>query len=836
MQAPRQVGKPKFAPALDYKARLERRFRWFGIGVIRFRYPVLLLSTILVCTLAVPLRHLGVATTIESLFPENSQSLSDYHKFRDRFGRDETITILIESDKIFSLEFLSALKSFHEDLENTLPLLHEVKSLVNARRFQLVKGKLEVVGLLDDFPKTQYEASLLKHEAVSNAQLRDRYLTEDNRHTVVTVRTAALSGLTADGRGLSSHGRGVETGQITPETGRAGSISQVENHAVLGILDAVIKEYRSKGFVVTYSGTPVYQFLVEPMMRAETEKMVVLLLAVTMLFMGLLFSRGSGFVLPQLIVVLGMVFALSVMAIFDIRFTLSSSMLPSILLSIGLAAPIHFLVVFYRFQRRASKSRSVVATLGHSGLPIMLTSLTTIAGLVPFAFSDVAPIAQLGLFLSIGVLAILLLTLTTLPALLATLNVVPGSRRGEEDYERSVFNRSLLAVGNMAVRWPRMVVSIFAIAVTVAVPGVFKVGLSHNMLHYFDADSEFLKRTRSIEEHSKGLKALEIVVDSGRDNGIISLNLLRAMDQMERFLLSQVDETGQPMVGETYSVVGLVKEANRVLYHGGVEHRQIPQTMQPLVSALKHLHRQDSNFAQGLTDSRLRIGRLTAMMNWKDAVDENRLVQKAKVYAQRIFPDDVEVIVTGAVSISAKVIEQMSASLLRGYGTAFFLISLLLVFAVGEIRMGLIAVIPNLLPVFSAVALMGYLDIPLNTYSLIGGSIVVGLAVDDTIHFFHNFRRCYMRSRRVDFAVRKTLGSAGRALLTTTLVLACCFFLRLFSDFPVVADFGLVVGISLVVALLADVLLAPALLSMLYSTGAENTRQGESAARGWAVP
>jgi predicted RND superfamily exporter protein len=124
--------------------------------------------------------------------------------------------------------------------------------------------------------------------------------------------------------------------------------------------------------------------------------------------------------------------------------------------------------------------------------------------------------------------------------------------------------------------------------------------------------------------------------------------------------------------------------------------------------------------------------------------------------------------------------------------------------------------IPNMFPIVIALGVMGYLDIPLNTYNLIGGSILIGVAVDDTIHFFHNFRRYYLQSGDIHFAVSETLRSAGRALLATTLILVASFWMRLFSDLKVVADFGLVLGIALLMAFLADVLLAPALLRIYY--------------------
>ena len=121
---------------------------------------------------------------------------------------------------------------------------------------------------------------------------------------------------------------------------------------------------------------------------------------------------------------------------------------------------------------------------------------------------------------------------------------------------------------------------------------------------------------------------------------------------------------------------------------------------------------------------------------------------------------------------------------------------------------------------------MGLMGIPLNTYNLIGGSIVIGVAVDDTIHFFHNFRNYYEETGDVETAVVETLRSAGRALITTTLILVSCFWLRLFSSLKVISDFGLIVGFSLLVAFLADVILAPALLNYMYDD--KNKKQKKS--------
>ena len=227
----------------------------------------------------------------------------------------------------------------------------------------------------------------------------------------------------------------------------------------------------------------------------------------------------------------------------------------------------------------------------------------------------------------------------------------------------------------------------------------------------------------------------------------------------------------------------------------------------------------DGDAGPGVLDEDLRIGRLTAMMYWRDAAHDVDFIARVRQKAATLFGSGVNLAVTGVAAINSGIINTMMKSLAIGYSTGFLLITALMIVAVGDVRMGLLAMIPNLLPIVIALGVMGYLNIPLNTYNLIGGSILIGVAVDDTIHFFHNFRRYYLKSGDINFAVSETLRSAGRALLATTLILVASFWMRLFSDLKVVADFGLVLGIALLAAFLADVLLAPALLRVFYGAG-----------------
>ena len=815
------------ARPFDFKQKVEKWLEAFGIQVIRFRYVLLFLIVLAVGFLSIYIPRINIATSLESSFKGHNQAIQEYQEFRDLFGRDDKIVLLIKSEDIFSVHFLDRLRKFHGDLENTLPLLSEVNSLINARYIEGKDGTLQVNDFFENLPQTREQAEIIKEKALAYPLYRNSYITRNGDSMIMVIKTQAVSALTDDGSKIKNYGRGVADQQSISGGQAAKSISQVENIAILGILETVIKQYNTDNFRIVFSGTPAYQFYVEPIIRKNMITMSLMVLMLTFFFMAILFGRVSGIFLPQFVVIMGLAATLGLMALSGVPFTLTSSMLPSILLSVGLTAPIHFMVVFFKYQKRIGRIRAIIRTLGHSGLPIIMTSLTTIVGLLSFSFTEIAPIAHLGIFAAIGIAVCLTLTLVFLPALLSILKVLPGKER-EILYETSIYNRILIWMGRTGIHHAHDIYILSFIAFIIILPGFFKFNFSHNMLHYFSEDDPFIEQTILIEDETGGFRALEVVVDTGKEKGILDHAFLNNLEELKDFALDQNSISGRPYTGNTISILDIVKKTNQTWHGDDPAHHTIPQDDYLIERQLTEFKQAGPDYLKNYTDQDFRLARFTAMMYWKDAAMDVGFVKKLEDFASGLFSKSVKVVVTGAVSISSKVIDSMMSNLAIGYFLAFFIITLFMIVAVGDVKLGLVAMIPNMYPIVAGLGLMGLLDIPMNTYNLIGGSIVIGVAVDDTIHFFHNFRNYYQKTGDVETAVVETLRSAGRALITTTLILVCCFWLRLFSPLKVISDFGLIMGFSLLVAFLADVMLAPALLSALY--GGPNTRQQDKAA------
>jgi predicted RND superfamily exporter protein len=189
-------------------------------------------------------------------------------------------------------------------------------------------------------------------------------------------------------------------------------------------------------------------------------------------------------------------------------------------------------------------------------------------------------------------------------------------------------------------------------------------------------------------------------------------------------------------------------------------------------------------------------------------------IEEIETRAGQIFGSDMKITTTGVMALFGRIIYASIYSAVTSYIIAAAVITLLMIFLLGNIRLGLISMIPNLMPIIITIGAMGWLNISLNMFTMLIGSIAIGIAVDDTIHFVYNFRRYFSQSGDPVEAIRNTLQTAGQAMLTTTIVLSIGFFIFMFASMQNFFYFGLLTGTALILALASDFLLAPALMTL----------------------
>jgi predicted RND superfamily exporter protein len=751
-----------------------------------------------------------VDTSSEALLHKDDPSLVEYNRFRDQFGRAELIYIAIESPEVFEESFLKRLKSVHSELENEVPYLKEITSLINARHIDANEDELIVEDLLVDWPEKPINLLELKQQVLNNPFYLNHIISEDGRVTGVVVETVATSGESLDEEQiLAEFAEDISESQISPKPKHY--FSEKENREVVEAVNRVVNRHNSDSFRITASGAPV---IIDAFNRAtlrDVRLFVVIALLAVAFFLWILFRRMSGLFLPMLIVNSSLFSVLGIFGSFGVPIKLTTSAIPAFLLVVGVCDAVHILAIFYRqFELGEKKEDAVAYAFGHSGLAIVLTSVTTIVGLLSFSFAELSAITDIGYFAAAGVMLALLYTIFMLPALLA---LTPLKRTRTIVQKHSFMDKVLHTVADFTTHQPRKIIIIGLGIFAVFFPAVFRLQFSHNVVEYFPDYMPYKSDLKYIDRKLKGTLSLEIVLDTGRENGIYEPWVLNRIEEFNR----KVEKIHRDdiSVGKVFSVTDILKEIHQAINENNEAFYRIPQHRDVISQEFLLFENSGADDLERVVDKQFKETRITIKTKWVDAMVCKNFILDINHQLQNLFKDKVDTSATGLLALLARTISAAIYSMTKSYIIAFLVITLLMILLMGDIKIGLLSMIPNLIPIIITMGLMGFMDVPLDINSLLIGSIALGVVVDDTVHFMYNFQKYYETGGDPYFAVQKTLLGVGRALLITSLVLSTGFFILTCSSLKHLLNFGFFTGICVLIALIADFFLLPALLIMV---------------------
>jgi predicted RND superfamily exporter protein len=395
--------------------KIEEKFARFGEFLYNNPLKIIIFSFLMILYPITQVPKITFDTSNEGFMHKSDPMLIDYNKFREQFGRDERIAIAIESENIFSIPFLTKLKNLHKELEDNLPYLDEVNSLYNARNTRGEADKLIVEDLLENFPKTKGDLQKIKDIVKNNEFYKNLFISEDLKMTTIVIETKAF--VTEDAKSVDELMEGFEEdSKDAPKK----LLTDEQNAQIVKKMKEIVSKYDSKNFKIHYAGSPSVMDALKSMMQEDMQKFTRVTIMIVIVFLFLIFRRVSATVYPMIVIVLSLLTTVGMMAISEVPFKLPTQIVPSLLLAVSIGATVHVLSVFFdRFDKKKDKKDAIIFTLKHSGLAIAMTGITTAIGIGSFAGSEVAPIADMGVFASFGVLVSLFLTLTMLPALLS---------------------------------------------------------------------------------------------------------------------------------------------------------------------------------------------------------------------------------------------------------------------------------------------------------------------------------------------------------------------------------------------------------------------------------
>ncbi|RLA66382.1 MAG: RND transporter [Epsilonproteobacteria bacterium] len=778
---------------------------------------------IVLTLLAFPLSHvpqIKMDTSTEGFMHPDDPVLIEYNAFRAQFGRDERVVIALKSDNVFTLDFLNTLKEMHEELETNVPFLDDITSLYNVRNTRGEADKLITDDLLEVFPTTQAEVDIIKQQAMASHFYKDLFISRDGKMTTIVIETDAYSHegqVEVSDVDAFDEGFDDSTGTST-ENMEAGIVEErpfltdKENAELVNAVLVIVDKYKKEGIEIYVAGSPSVNHALKSQMQADMQKFMRITFLIIIVFLFVMFRRASAVFYPLIVIILSLLATVGTMAWTGAAFKLPTQIVPSLLMAVSIGATVHILSIFFdKFNTTGDKREAIKYTLGHSGLAIAMTSVTTAIGVGSFAGSEVAPISDLGTYASFGVMVSLLLTLTLLPALLSITKL-----KQKVKTEAGKLDLIMKKLSVIPVKHYKSIIVITAILVGIALIAATKIDLSHNPLKWFQPDSYDRVSTEVIDESLNGSVTIELIIDTKTENGWNDPERLEKLNKLSSDMEQYVDS--HTHIGKVISLATIIKETNRALHENQEEYYTIPDNADLVSQELLLFENSGSDDLEDVVDSQFSKARISIKLPWTDAVKAVEVLEYVKDTAAKTFPNDT-VIATGMIPLLINTFAHAVSSSVTSYMIAAIAITFMMMIILGSVRIGLLSMIPNLTPIILGLLIMYVANIPLDMFTLLIGSIAIGLAVDDTIHFMHNFRRYYLESGDAEKAIEQTFFTTGKAMVITTIVLSLGFYAYMFANMISVQNFGLLTGSVIVLALLADLLLAPALMMVVAKRG-----------------
>lgn len=801
---------------------IEHLFEVWSVQVVKHRWWILAMTLAFSAAVIPQLRNGWVDVSIESFLPAENPALQDYNDFRLLFTYAPGAVLTVElEDSVFTMENLNRVRAMHEYIEQNTPYLLKITSLANVRYTRDEDDVMVTGDLSEIWPQREEDIPAFRDIVMSN----DNYLggvISRNEH----ILNVLIDPLVFDPDNRHPNQQGFTYLQAEEEGAFSKTVHEMAD------------KLTQPGFKVRNAGGPTMNYSIAKDMEASTGRSVMLGMAIIVVLLALLFRRVSGVLLPLLVVVMTLLVTMALWPLLGYPYNGNTQIIPSFLLAVGIADAVHILSIFYRhYDNGMEKFQAITQSMRETAIAVLLTTITTAVGLLSFLASDMMPTMTMGLFGAIGVMMALFYTLALLPALLAILPIrrhsVQAGQPGEEGEEKTGLilrgvDATVDAFARLGVEHAKTVgIATLAISL-VAIAGLVQVRLEHDPLSWYPDDNPLRKGIALVDEHMDGSMFASIILKTHQQNTLHDPQFLNVMQDIETHLknLTYADIK----TNNAISLLSIVKETHRALNGNDPAFFSIPQDRE-LVAQELLLFESGSDDMYDFTDHDLSLARIDIRLQWGNVLyyrDYVKLIQQEieTVLKAHNMPQ-VEVKVVGLLAIFGETLYNLLIDTIESYLMAFLVVFLIMWMMMESFRGGLIAIIPNLFPILFTVGMIGWLDIPLNIITSTIGCIIIGISVDDTIHFMHHFRRYMQQSHNVKDAIYQTLHTCGRAIFFTSVVLIGGFIVHLTGELSTNKEFGWMLSIAIFMALLANLILAPALLMLFWKNKPGSTQQAD---------
>jgi hypothetical protein len=747
---------------------------------------ILIFIAVITVLLALQWKNMRFTYTEANLLPDEHIINVEYREFLSKFGEEGNLIVIgIKDSSLFKPTTFKAWNKLAQDIDSkgAVELTLAVGNLQKlVKRTDTTAFAMEP--LVADTIYSEENLKQLEYELFEKLPFYEGLIYSPSK---TSIRTAVY--LKKD---------------IVNTAGRKDFITK----ELIPLLDTFKKE---TGLVVHTSGMPYIRTLNAQNIIDEIGMFIGAALVVTSLIFFFFFRSIRATLISMVTVIIGVMWAFGILGLLHYEITVLTALIPPLIIVIGIPNCI-FLINKYQqeIKQHGNQAKSLQRVIAKVGNATLMTNVTTASGFATFILTNSKLLKEFGIVASICIITIFLLSLFIIP--------IVYSYMGIPKYKHlKHLNKTWI---NSFVDWmERMVknhsVAIYIVSVgllAVSIIGIYNIKISGSLIEDMPKKTEFFKDIRFFENEFEGIMPLEVFIDTKRERGVMKLATLKRMDELQEYM-DEIPEFAKPI-----SAVNLIKYSKQAYYNGNPEYYQLPNSQeQSFILSYAKSSAGGTNLLSAYVDSTGQYARITTFMKDTETERFDRIEEDVKAKIAKLFPTErYEVTLTGKALVFQKGTKYLVTNLVISLSLAILLIALFMAWMFRSFRMILVSLLPNLLPLIITAGLMGFLGVPIKPSTILVFSIAFGISVDDTIHFLAKYRQELIANNwRIKKSVYAALRETGVSMFYTSIVLFFGFSVFTISSFGGTVALGALVSITLVFAMLANLLLLPALLLSL---------------------
>lgn len=767
---------------------------WFkkqASSIIKFRWLIIAVFLLAVVSSFFGVKKLVVEYSTDGYFLPDDPMIVMGDEFKEIFGNDSYVAVLVETDNLFTKNNLELLRELSNELLDSVPYADKLTSLTDVEFTVGNEYGMEIIQVVPEIiPSEKTALEEIRKRAYSKKNFAKKLLSKDGKYTWITMK-------------LLNYPEQIE-GKKLPDVEVGEKVEQI------------ITQKKYEALHPRGTGMPYLNYKKANFFDAEGPKVIGLALLFAFIFLSFSTRSVRGVIVPILSTIGSVIIVFGAVGFLNIPIDgaiLSVPIMLSIAISIGYS--IHIFTFFKKHKRKTGKRKaSIIFAMKETGWPLLFTGFTTIGALLSFIIIPIQSIRHIGLLTASNVLVILLTVMFLMPALLSFGKDTKPKNNTKRD-AKPILAFQLEKFGIWILNYPKTIIVTSIIFAIVMIYGMTKVDAAFDIEQTMGRKIPYVKNLLEISETELGsLYSYDLMIEFPKEGMAKQPETLKKFDELTDYVNSF------KLTKRTTTVLDIIKDMNQVLNEDNENYYKIPDNREQVAQMLLLYENAGGTEAEYWIDyeyKRLRMMIEVRSYNSKELNYENELLHKK---AEELFPN-ARLSVVGIVPQFSKVIDYVVKGQINSFLIAIAIIAIMLMVVFGSIKTGLIGLTPNVAPALTVGGIMGYMGIPLDMMTVTIIPMILGLAVDDTIHFFNHGRLEFEKTGNYRKSIIKTFGTVGVALVLTTLILSANFLAYTTSIANMFIHIGVLTTAGMIAALLADFFITPILFKQFNIFGKE---------------